>query len=171
MLAPLGFILFLNFRAMNMSSGAVKMTFWGFCVAMGLSMGTIFLVYTHDSVARAFFITGAMFATTSLWGYTTKRSLAAMGAFMMMGLFGIIIAGIVNIFLHSSGLQWVSSIACVVIFTGLTAWNVQSIKQNYAESSGRETNDKLAVMGALNLYLDFINMFQALLQLTGSRRN
>ena len=170
MFAPLAFILFLNFRIASMSLGAIKTTFYAFCVTMGLSMGFLFLVFTHDSIYRAFFETAVMFGATSLWGYTSKRSLAGMGSFMMMGLFGIIIAGLVNIFLQSSMLQWVSSVACVVIFTGLTAYNVQAIKRNYSMSFGQEANDKMAVMGALNLYLDFINMFRAILYLTGTMR-
>jgi FtsH-binding integral membrane protein len=138
---------------------------------MGLSMGAIFLTYTDASIARAFFITGATFGGMSLWGYTTRRDLTSMGAFMMMGLLGVIIASVVNIFLVSSMLQWMVSVASVAIFTGMTAWDVQSIKQTYAESYGAEANEKMAIAGALRLYLDFINLFVSLLRLFGDRRN
>jgi FtsH-binding integral membrane protein len=171
MLAPLAFILVMNFRMQTISVSALKTMFWLFCGSMGLSMGAIFLVYTDTSISRAFFITAADFGTMSLWGYTTKRDLTGMGAFLMMGLFGIMIASLVNIFLMSSMLQWIVSIAGVAIFTGLTAWDVQRIKQTYAESYGAEANDKLAVFSALNLYLNFINLFQFILSLTGDRRN
>jgi FtsH-binding integral membrane protein len=151
--------------------GQVKAIFWGFCATMGLSLATVFLVYSQASIARAFFITGADFAAMSLYGYTTKRDLTAMGAFMMMGLLGLIIASVVNIFLHSTPLQWVVSVVSVIIFTGLTAFDVQRIKQSYAEGWGTEANDKLAISGALSLYLDFINLFMSILRLTGSSRN
>jgi FtsH-binding integral membrane protein len=172
MLAPFAFIMFMNIKMQTMSASSLRALFWSFCGAMGLSMGAIFLVFTNDSIARAFFITAATFGAMSLWGYTTKRDLAGFGAFMMMGVFGLFIAMLVNLFLHSTGLQWVVSILGVAIFTGLTAFDVQRIKQNYAESWGDETNNKLAVFGALQLYLNFINAFQFLLQLTGTvRRN
>ena len=123
------------------------------------------------TVARAFFITGATFGAMSLWGYTTKKDLSDFGAFLMMGVLGVIIASVVNIFMASSMLQWMVSMAGVAIFTGLTAWDVQRLKQTYSESVGVEANDKLAIFGALTLYLNFINAFQFLLQLTGDRRN
>ena len=137
---------------------------------MGLSMGSIFLYYNQASIGRAFFITGATFGAMSLWGYTTKRDLTGMGSFMMMGLFGLLIASFVNIFLLSSMMQWVTSVAGVLIFTGLTAYDVQRIKQTYSAGWGEEANDKLALFGALSLYLSFINLFQFILSLTGDRR-
>ena len=170
MLAPLGFIMYMNMGAQRMSASKLRIVFWCFCAAMGLSMGAIFLVFTNASVARAFFITAATFGGMSLWGYTTKRDLTGVGAFMLMGLFGLMIASVVNLFLMSSGLQWMVSVAGVVIFTGLTAWDVQRIKQTYAAGWGTEANDKLAVFGALSLYLNFINLFQMILSLTGDSR-
>jgi hypothetical protein len=170
MLCPLVFILFMNIRMQSLSASTLRTLFWCFCAAMGLSMASLFLVFTGASVARAFFITGATFGAMSLWGYTTKRDLTSMGAFMMMGLLGLLIACVVNLFLVSSMLQWMVSVAGVVIFTGLTAYDVQRIKQTYAESWGPEANEKLAVFGALSLYLNFINLFQFILQLTGTIR-
>ena len=171
MLAPLAFVLFLNFRLEKISMGAAQLTFWLFCGVMGLSMGAIFLVYTEASIARVFFITAANFGVMALWGYTTRSSLAGMGAFLMMGLFGLLIASLVNLFMASPMLHWITSIIGVVIFTGLTAWNVQTIKQSYNEGWGAEANGKLAVMGALQLYMNFINAFMYLLRLMGNSRN
>jgi FtsH-binding integral membrane protein len=171
MLAPLAFVLVMNFRMQTISASGLKTLFWLFCATMGLSMGAIFLVFTDASIARAFFITAATFGAMSLWGYTTKSDLTGMGSFLLMGMIGLMIALVVNIFLMSSMLQWMVSIAGVVIFTGLTAWDTQRIKQAYAESYGSEANDKLAVFGALTLYLNFINAFQFMLELTGSRRS
>lgn len=170
-IAPMGFVMVMSFRLNTISLSGLKALFWLFCGTMGLSMGAIFLTYTDASIARAFFITAATFGTMSLWGYTTKRDLSAMGSFLMMGLFGLIIASVVNIFMASSMLQWMVSIAGVAIFTGLTAWDVQRIKQTYAESYGVEANDKMAVFSALTLYLNFINAFQFMLELVGNRRN
>jgi FtsH-binding integral membrane protein len=170
MLLPLAFILVMNFKMQSISASGLKILFWLFCASMGISMASIFLVFTGASVARAFFITASTFGTMALWGYTTKRDLTSMGAFLMMGVIGLMIASLVNIFLMSSGLQWVVSIAGVAIFTGLTAWDTQRIKQTYSESYGSEDNDKIAVFGALSLYLNFINAFQFLLSLTGDRR-
>jgi len=169
MLAPLAFVLVMSWRFDRMSTSALQMTFWAFCAVMGLSMASIFLVFTGASIARVFFITAAMFAATSLWGYTTKADLTKMGSFLMMGLIGIIIAGLVNIFIGSSALQFAISVIGVVIFTGLTAYDTQNIKESYAEHYGAEANTKMAVMGALTLYLNFINLFQMLLQLMGQR--
>lgn len=171
MLAPLGFVMFMQIKMQTMSVGTLRAVFWSFCASMGLSMGAIFLVFTNESIARAFFITAATFGTMSLWGYTTKRDLTGFGGFLMMGMIGLLLAGIVNIFLASSMLHWISSIVGVFIFTGLTAWDTQRIKETYNAGWGGEANDKLAVFGALSLYMDFINAFQFLLQLTGSRRN
>jgi len=169
MLAPLAFIFVLSWRFDRMSSSALQMTFWAFCAVMGVSMASIFLVFTGASIARVFFITAGMFAATSLWGYTTKTDLTKMGSFLLMGLIGIVIASIVNIFVGSSALQFAISVIGVVVFTGLTAYDTQNIKESYAEHYGREANSKMAVMGALSLYLNFINLFQMLLHLMGAR--
>jgi FtsH-binding integral membrane protein len=169
-LSPLAFILFMNFKMQTISSSGLKTLFWCFCTAMGLSMGGLFLVFTGASIARAFFITAASFGAMSLWGYTTKRDLTSMGAFLLMGVIGLLIAIVVNLFMMSSMLQWIVSVLGVAIFTGLTAYDTQRIKQTYAESWGAETNDKLAVFGALSLYLNFINAFQFILELTGTMR-
>lgn len=170
MLAPLGFILFLSFKIQDISSSKAQAIFWAFCAVMGVSISWIFMVYTGGSIVRVFFISSGMFAATSLYGYTTKKDLASMGGFMMMGLFGIIIAMIVNIFMKSSGLDFVISILGVVIFIGLTAWDTQRIKEMYDESYGSEANEKVAIMGALTLYLNFLNMFLFLLRLLGDRK-
>ncbi len=170
MLAPFAFIFYMNFKFQGMSASKAQTIFWLFCGAMGLSMAAIFMVFTGASVARAFFITGATFGAMSLWGYTTKRDLTGFGAFLMMGVLGLFIAMIVNLFMGSTMLQWIVSVAGVAIFTGLTAYDVQNIKRNYSAGWGAETNNKLAVMGALQLYLNFINAFQFLLSLTGDRR-
>jgi hypothetical protein len=169
-LAPLGIAMYMSFRLQTMRLGTLHALFWTFCTLMGMSMATIFMVYTNESIARTFFITAGMFGAMSLWGYTTKRDLTGMGSFLMMGLFGLIIAGLVNMFLMSPMVQWVASIIGVIIFTGLTAFDTQRIKQNYAESWGAEANQRLAVMGALQLYLDFINMFMYLLRFMGAGR-
>ena len=169
MLAPLAFVFFLSFRIHAISSSTAQLVFWLFCGAMGLSMASIFLVFTQTSIARTFMITAVMFGAMSLYGYTTKADLSRFGSFLMMGLVGIIIASIVNIFLGSTALQFIVSVAGVLIFTGLTAWDTQRIKEEYAEHYDSESLNKMAVMGALSLYLNFINMFQLLLNLTGSR--
>jgi uncharacterized protein len=168
MLAPLGFMFF-GFRPDRMSASALRTSLIIFSGLMGLSMMSIFLVFTGSSIARVFFITAAMFAGTSLYGYTTKTDLSKMGSFMVMGLIGLIIASLVNIFLGSTALQFAISVVGVLVFTGLTAWDTQTIKENYASSWGEEANNRLAVMGALSLYLNFINLFQMLLSLMGQR--
>lgn len=170
-LAPLGFVMAMQFRMNTISVSGLKTLFWLFCATMGLSMGAIFLTFNDASIARAFFITGATFGAMSLWGYTTKSDLSGMGSFLMMGIIGLLLASVVNIFMMSSMLQWMVSVAGVVIFTGLTAWDTQRIKQTYADAYGAEANDKMAVFGALTLYLNFINAFQFILELTGGRRN
>lgn len=170
MFAPLVFLMVMNFRMETISAATAQTMFWVFCGLMGLSMGSIFLVFTNESIARVFFITSATFLAMSLWGYTTKRDLTSMGAFLLMGVLGIFIAGIVNLFLQSPALQWVFSVLGVGIFTGLTAYDVQRIKQTYDEGYGHEANGKMAVVGALGLYLNFINAFQFLLSLMGDRR-
>jgi FtsH-binding integral membrane protein len=169
-LAPLGFVMFMNIKMQSLSTRALRILFWCFCASMGLSMGALFLVFTGASIARAFFITAATFGAMSLWGYTTKRDLAGFGSILLMGVLGIIIACVVNLFLASAMLQWMTSIVGVFIFTGLTAFDTQRIKESYSASWGGEANDKLAVFGALSLYMNFINAFQFLLQLTGTAR-
>jgi FtsH-binding integral membrane protein len=170
MFAPLAFILFFSFASMRASFATLQAAFWAFCAVMGLSLSNVFLIYTDTSIARTFFVVAAMFGATSLWGYTTKTDLSKMGSFMMMGLIGIMIAGIVNIFLGSTALQFAISVLGVVIFTGLTAWDTQRIKETYAENAGHEANGKIALFGALSLYLNFVNLFQFMLQFMGSRR-
>ena len=169
MLAPLGFIFALGFKARSMSVSAVQITFWAFAVVMGLSMASIFIVFTGTSIARVFFITAGTFGAMSLYGYTTKRDLSKFGSFLFMGLIGIVIASLVNIFIGSSALQFAISVIGVLVFTGLTAWDTQRIKEEYNELAGSETMTKIAIMGALSLYLNFINLFMMLLQLFGNR--
>ncbi|MBL29499.1 MAG: hypothetical protein CMM50_18365 [Rhodospirillaceae bacterium] len=169
MLAPLGFILVLSFGIQRMSFGTAQLVFWAFAAVMGLSMATIFVTFTGESIARVFFITAGMFAGMSLYGYTTKRSLAQFGSFLFMGLIGIIIASIVNIFLGSSALQFAISVIGVLVFTGLTAYDTQRIKEMYMVSDGGEIMGKKAIMGAVALYLDFVNLFMMLLHLFGNR--
>jgi len=169
MLAPLAFIFFFSFRIHAISAATAQMLFWAFCALMGLSLASVFLVFTGTSIARTFFITAAMFGATSLYGYTTQRDLSKMDSFLFMGLIGIVIASVVNLFIGSTALQFAISIIGVLVFTGLTAYDTQSIKEQYAESFGQEANSKLAVWGALSLYLNFINIFQLLLSLTGQR--
>ncbi|MGE3623880.1 MAG: Bax inhibitor-1/YccA family protein [Bdellovibrionales bacterium] len=171
MIAPLGFIIYMQMRMQRMSLVQIQTLFWVFSGLMGLSLSSIFLHFSQADIARAFFITAADFAAMSLYGYTTRRDLTGMGAFMMMGLLGLIIASVINLLLQSSGLQWVVSVMSVIIFTGLTAYQVQGLKQIYDENQGGETNTKLAVWGALSLYLSFLNLFQAILSLTGGNRN
>ncbi|EKF57471.1 Bax inhibitor-1/YccA family protein [Allorhizobium sp. NPDC080224] len=169
MLAPLAFVFFFSFRIHAMSAATAQLTFWAFAAVMGLSLSSVFLVFTGTSIARTFFITATMFGAMSLYGYTTKRDLAQFGSFLVMGLIGVIIASIVNIFLGSSALQFAISVIGVFVFVGLTAWDTQNIKQQYAENFDQESQQKLAVFGALSLYLNFVNLFQLLLSLTGQR--
>ncbi len=174
MFAPLAFVLVLSFGVNRLSRTAVQAIFWAFCAAMGASITSIFLVYSGESIARTFFIAAGTFGAMSIVGYTTQRNLANMGAFLIMGLFGIILAGLVNMFIHSSGLQFMISIVGVLIFVGLTAYDTQRIKvtyTQYAYSEGVDGAAKRSVYDALSLYLNFINLFMLLLQLTGSRRN
>ena len=171
MLAPIGFVLLLSFRIDHMSVGAAQAAFWGYAALMGLSLAGVFLLYTGVSVARVFFIAAATFAATSLYGYTTRRDLSQFGSFLLMGLIGVVLASLVNIFLASSALQFAISVAGVLVFTGLTAWDTQRIKEIYVESDPGDVLTKKSLMGALALYLDFINLFVLLLQLTGQRRD
>jgi len=168
-LSPLAFIMVLSFGINKLSVPAAQGVFWAFAAVMGLSLSSIFLVYTGASIAKVFFITAATFGSMSLYGYTTKRDLTGMGNFLIMGLFGIVIASIVNIFLGSSGLDFAISVLGVLIFTGLTAYDTQKIKESYSESFGADVLAKGAIMGALSLYLDFINLFMMLLRLFGNR--
>ncbi len=169
MLAPLAFVFFFSFRIHAISAATAQTLFWVFCAVMGLSLASVFLVFTGVSIARTFFITAVMFGATSLYGYTTKRDLSKMGSFLIMGLIGVVIASLVNIFLGSSMLQFAISVIGVIVFTGLTAWDTQSIKERYAEHYDAESTQKMAVFGAFSLYLNFINLFQLLLNFTGQR--
>ena len=169
--APLALVLFLQFRIQKMSLGAAQLTFWAYAALVGLSLSAIFLIYTGASIAQVFFITAAMFLAMSLYGYTTRSDLTRFGSFLFMGLIGIILAGLVNVFLGSPGLQFAISVIGVVVFVGLTAWDTQSIKEMYYEGDGSEIAGKKAVMGALRLYLDFVNLFMMLIQLLGVRRD
>ena len=171
MLAPLAFIFFFQFRVDRMSAASARNMFLAFSATMGLSLSSILLVYTGASVANAFFVTAATFGGLSLYGYTTKRNLSAMGSFLIMGLIGLVIASVVNIFIQSSAFQFGLSILSVLIFSGLTAWDTQAIKEMYYEGDGPELAAKKSVNGALMLYLDFINIFQSLLYLMGNRNN
>lgn len=171
MLAPLGLVLFLGMRINTMSLTAARTTFWVFSVLMGMSMSTIFLRYTGTSIATTFFATAAAFAGLSLYGYTTKRDLSGIGTFLVMGLVGVIVAMLLNMFLHSSALATVISIVGVLIFAGLTAYDTQKIKNMYDYVAGTDMAGKMVVMGALNLYLDFINLFTFLLNFMGTQRD
>jgi FtsH-binding integral membrane protein len=170
MLAPLGFVFFLGAKIRTMSVGAAQLTFWLFAAVMGLSLASIFLVFTGESIARVFFITAGTFGAMSLYGYTTKRDLSAWGSFLFMGLIGIIIAMLVNLFIASSALHFAISVIGVLVFTGLTAYDTQRIKEMYYELDGADVVARKAIMGALSLYLDFINMFVMLLHLFGATR-
>ena len=169
MFAPLGFVMVMSFGMNKLSTSALQALFWAFAVVMGMSMASIFLVFTGQSIATTFFVTAASFVGLSLFGYTTKKDLSAMGTFLIMGVVGLFIASIVNIFLGSSTLQMVVSFLGVLIFAGLTAYDTQRIKSEYLHFAGHESIGKLAIMGALSLYLDFVNMFQFLLSFLGSR--
>ena len=168
MLAPLGFIIALNMGIAKMKESTVQVLFWAFAAVMGLSLSSIFIQYTGESVARVFFISAGAFGALSLYGYTTKKDLTGWGSFLFIGLIGILIASIVNIFVASSALQFGISVIGVLVFAGLTAYDTQRIKAMYLDSSGQE--GKKAIMGALTLYLDFINLFIMLIQLFGQRR-
>ena len=169
-LAPLGFVMAMGAGLNRFRTSTVQMLFWGFSVARGLSRSSILLVYTGESVAATFFATAGAFAGLSLVGYTTKRNLSAMGSFFTMGLFGLIIAMLINAFFPMPGLGLAISILGVLIFAGLTAYDTQRLKESYYQVAGTEYADKVVVMGALSLYLDFINMFQFLLSFMGDRR-
>lgn len=168
-LAPLAFILVLSFRFERMSTAAVSAMFWLLCGVMGLSTSYIFLAYTGESIARTFFIAASMFLGSSLYGYTTKKDLTGFGSFLVMGAWGLVIASLVNLFLQSSAVHWAMSILGVVIFTGMAAYDTQNQKRVYYALGNSQGAMKMAVMGALNLYLTFINLFQFLLQFFGNR--
>jgi uncharacterized protein len=170
MLAPLGLVMFLSFGINRLSASRALTLFFVYSGLLGLSLASIFLVYTHASIAQVFFISAATFGAMSLYGYTTQRDLSGIGSFMFMGLIGLMIASLVNIFLHSSGLDWVISVAGVLIFVGLTAYDTQSIKEMYDVNDDGTIAGRKAVMGALRLYLDFINLFLMMLRLFGDRR-
>jgi FtsH-binding integral membrane protein len=171
MLAPLGFVFFLSFRIERMSVGSARLAFFAFAAVMGVSMASLFLVFTGASIARTFLIAAGMFLSVSLWGYTTKADLARFGTFLMMGLVGLIIAGLVNLFLGSSVLQLAVSAIGVLVFTGLTAWDTQRLKSEYVHFAGTEHAEKLGIMGALSLYLNLVNLFQMLLAFAGNRES
>jgi FtsH-binding integral membrane protein len=169
-LAPLGLVFALSFGINRLSAGTALMLFFVYAGLLGLSLASIFMVYTGASITRVFFISAATFGAMSLWGYTTQRDLTGMGSFMFMGLIGIIIASLVNIFLKSSGLDWAISVLGVLIFVGLTAYDTQRIKEMYSVQDDGTVAGRKAVMGALSLYLDFINLFLMMLRLFGDRR-
>ncbi|MDW6022091.1 Bax inhibitor-1/YccA family protein [Mesorhizobium sp. BAC0120] len=168
--APLALVFFLSFRIQTMSVSAAQTTFWVYAALVGLSLSTIFLVYTAQSITQTFFVTAAAFGALSLYGYTTRRDLSAMGSFLIMGVFGIIIAALVNLFLQSSALQFAISVIGVLVFSGLTAYDTQKIKEMYWEGDDVLVAGRKAIMGALRLYLDFINLFMFLLQFLGNNR-
>ncbi len=170
MFAPLAMVLFLGFRIQKMSLATAQVTYWAYAALMGLSLAGIFMLYTGESISRVFFITSGTFAGMSVFGYVTKTDLTRFGSFLMMGLIGVIIAAVVNMFLHSSELQFLISVIGVIVFVGLTAYDTQKIKQMYFAADGHDVAGKKVVMGALTLYLDFINLFLMLLRLFGGRR-
>jgi uncharacterized protein len=169
-LAPLAMVFAVSFGIQKVRPATGQILFWIFATLIGLSLGSIFMVYTHTSIVRVFFITAASFGALSLWGYTTQRDLSGMGSFLIMGLVGVIIASLVNLFMASSVLQFVISVVGVLVFAGLTAWDTQRLKSEYLYGGmDGETTERSAILGALSLYLNFINMFTLLLQLFGQR--
>ena len=169
MFSPLAFILVLSFGINRLSTGAMQALYWAFAVVMGLSMSTIFLVFTGGSIAMTFFATAAAFASLSLYGYTTKRDLSGMGTFLLMGVVGLIVASLLNLFMQSTAMMYAISAIGVLIFAGLTVYDTQRIKSIYFQVAGTDFIGKAAIMGALSLYLDFVNMFQFLLSFMGNR--
>ena len=167
--APLVLVMLLSFGIQRLSLGAAQLAFWGYAALMGVSLGSLGLIYTAQSLTQVFLVTAATFGAVSLYGYTTKRDLTGFGTFLFMGLIGLIIAGIVNIFLQSSAMGFVLSAIGVLVFTGLTAYDTQKIKEMYLESDSTLVMGQKAIMGALSLYLDFINLFLSLLRLMGNR--
>ena len=169
-LAPLGLLLLVSFRAATMSVGAIQAVYWTVTALMGVSLSILLFTYTGASVARTFFVTAAAFGALSLYGYTTKRDLTAMGKFLFMGVVGLILAGIVNMIWPSGTMSFIISAAGVLIFSGLIAYDTQKIKEQYADAWGTDTAEKVAIFGALSLYLDFVNLFQFLMMFLGQRR-
>jgi hypothetical protein len=169
MLAPLAAVFFLSFRIQSLKLSTANAVFWGYAAMLGVSLSSIFLVFTGQSIVQTFFVTAAAFGSLSLYGYTTKRDLTGMGSFLFMGVIGLLIASIVNIFLQSSAMQFAISAIGVLVFAGLTAYDTQDIKNMYYEADDADSMGKKALMGALRLYLDFINMFTFLLQFLGNR--
>ncbi|THD37004.1 MAG: Bax inhibitor-1/YccA family protein [Sphingomonas sp.] len=167
--APLAFVMFFSFRIERMTTARARTAFFAFAAVMGVSMASLFLVFTKLSIASAFFTAAAMFAGLSLWGYTTKRDLTGLGSFLMVGLIAVIGVSLINLFLGSSALQMLISVVGVVVFAGLTAWDTQRLKSEFVQFRGSQALDKMAIMGALSLYLNLINMFQLLLGLMGQR--
>src|SRR6266481_5586508 len=168
--APLGLLLLTSFRAAKMSVGAVQAVYWAVTALMGVSLSLLLFRYTGASVARAFFVTAASFGALSLYGYTTKRDLSAFGKFLFMGLIGLILAGLINMFFPSGAMTFIISVAGVLIFSGLIAYDTQRIKEQYADAWGSQTAEKMAIFGALGLYLDFVNLFQFLMSFLGQER-
>jgi FtsH-binding integral membrane protein len=168
--APLGLVFLLSFGIERMRPATAQIMFWIYAALVGVSLGSIFMVFTHTSIVRVFFITAASFGALSLWGYTTQRDLTGMGSFLLMGLFGVILASLINLFMASSALQFAISVIGVVVFAGLTAWDTQRLKTEYLYGAmDGETTERSAIVGALSLYLNFINLFTLLLQLLGQR--
>jgi FtsH-binding integral membrane protein len=170
MLSPLAFVMVLSFGVNRLSIGAVQLLFWSFAAVMGLSLSSVFLVYTGTSIAQTFFGTAAGFAGLSLWGYTTKKDLSAFGTFLVMGVVGLLMAMVINLFVQSSTLQLAISGIGILLFAGLTAYDTQRIKALYSQVAGTDMMGKTVIMGALSLYLDFVNLFMFALQLVGGRR-
>jgi uncharacterized protein len=171
-LAPLALVFGLNFGIARLRPAVAQLLFWLYAALIGVSLGSVFMIYTHTSVARVFFITAASFGALSLWGYTTGRDLTGIGSFLLMGLFGIVIAGLVNLALASSALQWVVSAIGVLLFSGLTLWDTQRLKREYIYGAmDGDTAERTAIIGALSLYLDFVNLFAMLVQLFGERED
>jgi uncharacterized protein len=168
--APLAFVMVMSFGMNRLSTGTLQALFWAFSVAMGLSLSSIFLVYTGTSIAQTFFAVSAGFLGLSLYGYTTKKDLSGFGTFLIMGVVGLLVAMVINLFLQSPAMQLAISAIGVLLFAGLTAYDTQKIKSMYAYVAGTDMMGKVVIMGALNLYLDFINMFTFLLSFMGDRR-
>ncbi|MDE2446610.1 MAG: Bax inhibitor-1/YccA family protein, partial [Alphaproteobacteria bacterium] len=169
-LAPLALVFFMSFRLHTLSVATAQAVFWIYAALVGVSFGSLGLIYTSGSIARVFLITAVAFGSLSLWGYTTKRDLSGWGSFLFMGLMGIIVASLVNIFFASSAMNFALSVISVLVFTGFTAYDTQAIKETYYEADSATTMGHKAIMGALRLYLDFINLFLSLLRLFGDRR-
>ena len=169
MFAPLAFVMVLSFGVHRLSTGTAQLLYWAFAVVMGLSLSSIFLVFTGQSIATTFFATAAAFAGLSLWGYTTKKDLSGWGTFLLMGVIGLIVAMLINLFVQSTAMQLAISFIGVLLFAGLTAYDTQRIKSLYFQVAGSDMLGKTAILGALSLYLDFVNMFTFLLQFMGQR--